>query len=140
MICRSNKRVVAVILVSLALTGCETWSSANVKLRTNQSDIQTASLPKSPPVAKKRAEDVLITDQDIIDRRYRVIGDLDVTVNKTTIFHPDPTKALVNKKLQEEAAKLGADAVILVRYGTVGVSLFSWGSLDGKGRAVAFAN
>jgi hypothetical protein len=140
MIFRSEMRVIAVILVGLVLTGCETWSTANVKLKTSQSDIQTASLPKSSPVVKKRAEDILITELDITDKRYRVIGDLDVAVNKTTIFHPDPTRTLVNKKLQEEAAKIGADAVIFVRYGSVGVSFFSWGSLDGKGRAVAFTN
>jgi uncharacterized protein YbjQ (UPF0145 family) len=40
--------------------------------------------------------------------------------------------------LRAEAAKLGADAVIQVRYGNVGVSLMSWGSLDGKGRAIVF--
>ena len=32
----------------------------------------------------------------------------------------------------------GADAVIFVRYGTVGVSFMSWGSLNGKGRAIVF--
>jgi hypothetical protein len=32
--------------------------------------------------------------------------------------------------LRKEAAKLGADAVVLVRYGSIGVSAFSWGSLD----------
>ena len=38
-----------------------------------------------------------------------------------------------------EAAKIGADAVIQVRYGTVGMSwMVSWGSLDGKGRAIAY--
>lgn len=67
-----------------------------------------------------------------------MLADIEATVNKTTIFHDDPTPQLVNEKLREEAAKLGADAVILVRYGTVGVSLMSWGSLDGKGRAVVF--
>ncbi len=63
-----------------------------------------------------------------------------MTVNKTTLFHPDPTPELVDQKLRDKAAELGADAVILVRYGTVGVSLISWGSLDGKGRAIIFEN
>ncbi len=127
-------------MVGLTLTGCATWSTSSVKLKNNKSDIQTTSLPKSPPVVKKLADNILVTEQDITDRRYRVIGDLDVVVNKTTIFHADPTRELVDKKLQERAAELGADAVILVRYGTVGISFFSWGSLSGKGRAVAFTN
>ena len=138
---RSKKKVVAVVLMGLALSSCsKTWSTNSVKLQTNQSDVQTAHLPKSPPVVKKLAEDVLVTEQDITDRNYRAIGDLDVSVNKTTIFHDDPTREMVDNKLQEEAAKIGADAVILVRYGTVGISLFSWGSLNGKGRAIAFTD
>jgi uncharacterized protein YbjQ (UPF0145 family) len=69
-----------------------------------------------------------------------VVGDISVNVNKTTIFNEDPTREKVNEKLREDAAKLGADAVILVRYGTVGIGLMSWGSLDGKGRAVVFTD
>ena len=45
---------------------------------------------------------------------------------------------MVNEKLREKASELGADAVILVRYGNGGMSLMSWGSLEGKGRAVKF--
>ena len=81
----------------------------------------------------------MITDSDVVDRRYASLGDISVTVNKTTIFHPEPTRELVNDKLREKAAELGADAVILVRYGNGGISLMSWGSLEGKGRAVKFA-
>jgi hypothetical protein len=35
---------------------------------------------------------------------------------------------------------MGADAVVLVRYGTVGIGLMSWGALDGEGRAIKFNN
>jgi len=93
---------------------------------------QTASFPKTDPAK------IVITEGDIGDRPYETIGDISVTVNKTTLFHPDPTKELVAQKLRDEASEIGADAVILVRYGTVGVSFMSWGSLDGKGRAVKF--
>jgi hypothetical protein len=54
----------------------------------------------------------------------------------STVFHPDPTPAHVDEKLREQAAALGADAVILVKYGKVGISWVSYGSLDGSGRAV----
>ena len=64
--------------------------------------------------------------------------DISVTVNKTTIFNADPTREMVNQRLRNKAAELGADAVIQVRYGTVGIGLMSWGSLDGKGRAIVF--
>ena len=67
-----------------------------------------------------------------------LLGDITATVNKTTIFNADPTQEMVNEKLREKASELGADAVILVRYGNGGMSLMSWGSLEGKGRAVKF--
>lgn len=145
---RLSRQLLTVCTISLILGGCATWSESNVTLKDGQtteqaddrSNTQTASVPNSAPQKQIAAVDVVITTKDITDRPYRVIGDIDVTVNKTTIFHADPTKELVNKKLQEEAARIGANAVILVRYGTVGVSFMSWGSLDGKGRAVVFTN
>ncbi|MFN9476004.1 hypothetical protein [Acidovorax sp.] len=66
------------------------------------------------------------------------LGQITVKVNKTTAFHPAPTPELVNDRLRENAAAMGADAVVLVRYGDVGISMMSWGSLEGKGRAVKF--
>jgi uncharacterized protein YbjQ (UPF0145 family) len=44
----------------------------------------------------------------------------------------------VDAKLRKEAVKLGADAVVLVRYGTVGIGMTSWGVLHGEGRAIKF--
>lgn len=110
------------------VSGCSTWSAGEV----------TNVRPTSHEVKQVLPEQVLLTDGDISDRPYTVLGDISVTVNKTTVFHSDPTKDMVNEKLKVEAAKLGADAVIHVRYGTVGISMMSWGSLDGKGRAVQF--
>ncbi|WP_449227506.1 hypothetical protein [Azospirillum argentinense] len=92
----------------------------------------------SAPNKVKTPADVIVTEKDITDRKYRSLGDINVTVNKTTIFDKDPTPALVEERLKEEGAKLGADAVVLARYGTVGISFMSWGSIDGKGRAVVF--
>jgi len=81
---------------------------------------------------------IQILEGDVTDRPYKSLGDVSATVNKTTLFNADPTREMVNNRLRAEAAKLGADAVIQVRYGTVGMSAFSWGSLDGKGRAIAY--
>lgn len=113
----------------LLLSGCATWSHSNVE--------PAAAAPSTAGRVVDPAS-IVVTKEDISDRPYTVLADIEATVNKTTIFHPDPTPELVNEKLREEAANLGADAVILVRYGTVGVSFMSWGSLDGKGRAVVF--
>lgn len=112
-----------------SVSGCATWTAGEV---TNVRSTTTLETKQTSP------ERIMLTDGDISDRPYIVLGDVSVTVNKTTIFHADPTKEMVNEKLKEEAAKLGADAVTHVRYGTVGISLMSWGSLDGKGRAVQF--
>lgn len=138
-------RLALVALCGTILAGCNTWSSANVELKTKGTDMETASAPVATPATApaetpKSAADIILTEKDITDRKYETLADLEVTVNKTTIFHADPTKELVAERLKEEAAKLNADAVILVRYGTVGIGLFSWGSLDGKGRAIKFVN
>src|ERR1700750_596040 len=81
------------------------------------------------PVQEKDPSTIQVLTTDITDRKYRSLGDISVTVSKNTIFDSDPTPALVDQALRERAAKLGADAVILVRYGTVGIGLLSWGVL-----------
>lgn len=119
-----------IILIFLfGLSGCATWGSANIDKSTGGS--QKAYAPTQP-------QEIIISSEDITDRKYEVIGDITATVNKTTAFHPNPTKAMVNTKFKEKAAAVGADAVILVRYGETGVSFWSYGSLEGKGRAIKF--
>ena len=115
---------------ALALAGCSSYSMSDVEKR--DAATQEAKVQKTDPAK------IIVTEGDITDRKYVVLADITATVNKTTIFHADPTPALVEKKLREDAAELGADAVVLTRYGDVGVSLLSWGSLEGKGRAVRF--
>lgn len=119
----------AAALTAVALAGCATWSTSSVD--TTRADIPAASQASQP-------SRILVTDTDVVDRRYQSLGDITVTVNKTTIFHPDPTPTMVNDKLRQKASEMGADAVILVRYGSTGMSLWSYGSLEGKGRAIKF--
>lgn len=130
-----NKLLVAAVASTVLLGGCATWSTSSVDKTSSD-----ANTPISTVAAPKMVlpSEVFITDTDIVDRKYSSLGDVTVTVNKTTIFHPEPTPALVNERLKEKGAELGADAVILVRYGTGGISLFSWGSLEGKGRAIKY--
>jgi len=94
------------------------------------------------PWAKSHTDpaNIIITESDITNRKYTSLGDVTATVNKTTVFNKSPTKENVNQSLKERAAELGADAVIFVRYGEGGISAWSWGSLEGKGRAVKFEN
>lgn len=126
-------RFLAVVALAAGLSACAgQWGNAEVTPATGASGAAVVA-PTDPAT-------ILLTEDDITNRSYRVLADLEVTANKTTLFNKDPTPADIDRRLRDEAAKLGADAVILVRYGTVGVSLFSWGSLDGQGRAVKFVN
>jgi len=88
--------------------------------------------PAKPP------DQVIVSEGDITDRPYQIIQDIDVTVAKSNVFADDPTREQVAKELKKKAAELGADAVIFVRYGSVGMGLFNWGEMKGRGRAVAF--
>jgi hypothetical protein len=120
-----------VLLLSvILLAGCApTWST---------SDVTPAAGSPATKLAAKQPADVFVTENDVTDKPYVVLGDISVTVNKTTIFDKDPTREAVTAKLKDEAAKLGADAVVLARFGTVGIGFASWGSMDGKGRAIAY--
>lgn len=118
------------VAAMFVFSGCSTWSTSSV-------DKTTASAVRSKP---KDFQSVIITEDDITDRKYEVLGDVTATVRKTTILNADPTEAHVQEQLRKKAAQMGADAVILVRYGTVGIGLNSWGVLEGKGRAVRFVN
>lgn len=121
------KKAVAVCAAAFALSGCATWTQTSVDQATD-----------APPAVKTPIERIAVIEGDFKDRKYRPLGEISVTVNKTTIFHPDPTPASVNQALREKASELGADAVVGVQYGQVGMSFFSWGSLQGKGRAIKF--
>lgn len=127
-----NLRFASMMFVAgISLTGCATWST---------SDVSPSAAARSAAVTRpaRAPENIIVTERDITDRSYDSLGDVSVTVNKTTIFNADPTPELVNQQLREKAAAMGADAVIQVRYGTPGISFWSWGSMDGKGRAVSF--
>ena len=81
---------------------------------------------------------ILISTGDIEDKIYTLLGRLKVSVNKTTVFHSDPTIEQVNMKLKDEASKIGADAVINVIYDGPKITLISWGTLDGECDAVKY--
>ena len=135
---RRIRNTLLVIGLGLLVSGCQTWSSAKVNLNTATPDAANSDASKSEMLSQTPIEKIVITDKDISDRPYKILGDIKVSVSKSAIYFPDPTREMVDERLREEAAKLKADAVILVRYGTVGISVFSWGKLDGRGRAIAF--
>lgn len=124
----------AVCLIALGVAACGTRTKSSV----TPAAPGPGTAPSAVNAAAKAPDQVILTEGDITNRPYRSLGDIDVTVKKWTIFDADPTRELVGKALQEKAAAMGADAVVLVRYGTVGIGFTSWGQMDGQGRAVAF--
>jgi uncharacterized lipoprotein YajG len=124
-------RILSIAVLTFILAGCATWSTSAIDRTNAAHSVNESETTKDPA-------EVAVIEGDVTDRRYESLGDITVTVNKTTIFHPDPTPEMVNKKLQEKAANLGADAVIMVRHGKGGISVLSWGSLEGKGRAIRY--
>ena len=127
---KSNIKILSCLFLLTLLPGCaSSWSTGSIKQDPSQ---KTAAVQPSDP------NKIIVTEGDITKRKYVSLGDITVTVNKTTVFNQTPTREDVNQRLKERAAKLGADAVILARYGEGGVSAFSWGSLEGKGRAIKY--
>ena len=122
-----------VVVAALVLASCGTRSSSSVT-----PTLGAATAPAPGPAAAKSPGQVTVTEGDITDRPYMSLGDIEVTVKKWTIFDSDPTREKVAEALRGKAAELGADAVVLARYGTVGIGFMSWGQMDGQGRAVRF--
>ena len=127
-----------IILLSMVLmiSACSSWSTSNIETVEGYQANNINATEESGQL--ESLQDIIITESDMSSRNFTVVGDMSVTVNKTTIFNQTPTRQMVNEKLRNEAFKIGADAVILVRYGSPGMSLWSYGSLNGKGRAIVF--
>ena len=123
------KKMILVLSLVLIVSGCATWST---------SDVSMTAKSKQMTLKETEAEKIIITTKDIKNKPYTKLADLEVTVNKSTAFHPNPTKEKVNEALREEAGEIGANAVIFVKYGEVKPTLFSWGSRKGSGDAIKF--
>ena len=130
-----HQRNFAAAVLCLLLAACGTRSTTSVTPPAGATPMAPV-----PAAVGKNPSTIPVLETDIKDRKYHALGDISATVSKNTIFDADPTPAKVNEALQRRAAEMGADAVILVRYGTVGIGLFTWGQLEGNGRAIAFDN
>jgi hypothetical protein len=72
---------------------------------------------------------------DGLTQPYKVLREITAKVSKGSLLSKSPTIEDANFKLQEEAAKLGANAVINVKYSR-GMSLMSYEVLKAVGTAV----
>ena len=112
-----------VLVIGIATTsGCATYrTDSNIK--------------SEPASAIDTATHVIISEGDLPDRKYKVIGPIEVSVKKLTVFHKDPTKEQANEALIEKARVIGANAVINITYKS-GVGFATWGYMDAKGTGV----
>ncbi|MCB1339537.1 MAG: heavy metal-binding domain-containing protein [Pseudooceanicola sp.] len=119
----------AIVFALLAMAGCDTWETTSLPREARASEVPASVNPAT----------IRIVEGPMPAGSYRKLADLRVTVNKTTAFHPNPTREQVIDKLRTDAAKLGADAVIDVAVSEVQISAFSWGTRTGTGTAVSLA-
>ncbi|MEK9660665.1 MAG: hypothetical protein VW644_02840 [Alphaproteobacteria bacterium] len=114
----SPQHFIIPLLSCLALAACGTYSATEVKpvgstaSTSGPTPGETPDTPTAPAVKSGRPPTdpakIIVTKGDITDRKYQAIGDIEVTVNKATIFDKDPTPALVDEQLREEAAAVTA--------------------------------
>lgn len=122
------KRFVAIsaaIFVTMLLTGCGTMNRVGTNF---------TSLTGNEPTLSADTK-VIISEDSLPGRRYRVIGPVEVSVKKLSILNKDPTKEQANDALAEWARNNGADAVINVKYSS-GIGLWTWGYFDADGTGV----
>lgn len=129
-----TKPLLAVLVMVLILSGCGHRVAVDVDKAKTAPQTSAATTARAPT----SAANVLITEDDITDRRYQSLGDVEVTLSKWTAFDKMPDRTMVAERLRKEAAGMGADAVILVRYGQPGMGVFTWGKMEGRGRAIVF--
>ncbi|HCX15159.1 MAG TPA: hypothetical protein DGZ24_07575 [Rhodospirillaceae bacterium] len=92
------------------------------------------------PTLSVAAEKVILADGDILDRRYRILGQVFVRAKKVGIIDRPSIETKTDILLKAKAAELGADALINVRRERKGMSIFSFGHMDGFGTAIAFSS
>lgn len=110
-----------------ALIACSAEVSHDVDLRHANARAAFQTAPAS----------VLVFEGDV-DQAYDVLGDLEVTVRQRSVFGDLPSRDQAIAALREQAGRIGAHAVILVSFGEMGMSGWSYNELQGHGRAVRF--
>jgi len=118
-----NMKLLAVMIALFATSGCASYRvSSNINA-------------ESIPTAERTAKPVLLSEDSLPNRKYEVLGPIEISVKKLTVFHNDPTKEQANWALIEKARAIGANAVINVTYKS-GIGLMTWGYIDASGTGV----
>jgi hypothetical protein len=59
---------------------------------------------------------IILSEQDLPQQRYVKLGEVRGSAFHTSVFMKVPMRAQLNAQLREQAAKLGANAVVLIKY------------------------
>ncbi|HAK52334.1 MAG TPA: hypothetical protein DCM54_10605 [Gammaproteobacteria bacterium] len=77
--------------LALVLSGCAATRSSS---KVNANERVTSTEAVQPTLVSE----IIMTEHDILDREYEVLGDIKAFVSKTTIFNKDPTNEMVANK------------------------------------------
>lgn len=99
--------------------------------------LSTQTIVAAPPYWSN-INGFIITEGDIADRPYDEIGPVSANRGRGTFFDRQPTRESVNIRLTEVARRMGADAVVRVRYFSRSTSAMSWGGLQADGIAIRY--
>jgi uncharacterized protein YbjQ (UPF0145 family) len=91
-----------------------------------------AALAQNTPAAL-----IALSEQDIPGRAYTVVGELRAEHHQTSLFPKKTARETLDDDLRAQAAKLGADAVVLIRYTSSNPMISKKGS-TAIGKAVKF--
>ena len=114
------------------LTGCVVTGATLHPTTSMALDQRTTSGPTKNP------GNVLISESDVLSRPYIVLGNVGAWGRSLNLLSSNPTRADVDEALRAECAKLGADAVIAVRYHSSREGLRSRGVLSAEGQAIQY--
>ncbi len=85
------------------------------------------------------ADDVLVTESDMKDRPYNVLGRVLAYAQPANIS-PNPSHGDIDEELRSQAAQIGAEAVILVKYHNESTGHNDNKKILAEGLAVTFKN
>jgi hypothetical protein len=88
--------------------------------------------------AELAALPVPVTNGDISDRPYTVVGPIKAGVRKANLLSKAATPEKVYRELWERGEKMHADAVINAQYGESHIAVTSWGKTNATGMAIKF--
>lgn len=123
----TTKTALFLILVTM-LSGC-VYTDSNFKGDPEKKHTQSKVT---------NASNITISETDIKGRKYVVLGDIDASARSINLLSSNPTREDINEELRAKAFKIGADAVILIKYQTQSQGLATRGHLTGSGSAVSF--